>query len=88
MQKTITMPGHHETKNNYGQYCNQSRNCVQLLYDPYSIPSIIKLDKKILTLHKRIRGLPNCISNVIAHLPYNLFGMEAFSLKKCLFKMH
>jgi hypothetical protein len=45
------------------------------------MPSFTKLDKKIIALYKKICELPNCIPNVTAQLPQNLFSMEAFSLK-------
>jgi hypothetical protein len=48
---------------------------------PYSLPNIIKLDKKLISLQKKICGLPNCTPNIIAQLPHNLFGIEAFSIK-------
>ena len=48
---------------------------------PYSIPTIKKLDKKIIALHKTIWGLSKCTSNIVTQLPHNLFGIEAFSLK-------
>jgi hypothetical protein len=48
---------------------------------PYSLPTILKLDKKIISLQKKICGLPNCTSNIITQLPQYLFGMEAFSIK-------
>ena len=51
-------------------------------YDvPYSLPAIKKLDKKIIALHKTICGLPKCTSNITTQLPYDLFGIDAFSLK-------
>jgi hypothetical protein len=48
---------------------------------PYSLPTIIKLDKKIIGIQKTICGLPKCTANVITQLPHDLFGLEAFSLK-------
>ena len=48
---------------------------------PYSLHAIKKLDKKVITLHKTICGLPKCTSNIAMQLPHNLFGIEAFSLK-------
>ena len=32
---------------------------------PYSLPVIIKLDKKIITIQKKICGLPKCTRNII-----------------------
>ena len=48
---------------------------------PYSLPTIKKLDKKIIDIQKAICGLPKCTANVITQLPHDLFGLEAFSLK-------
>ena len=48
---------------------------------PYSLPSITKLDKKIIGIQKPICGLPKCTANVITQLPHDLFRLEAFSLK-------
>jgi hypothetical protein len=48
---------------------------------PYSMPTIIKLDKKIIALYKKIYTLPSCTPNIATQLPHNLFGMEAFSIK-------
>ena len=48
---------------------------------PYSLPTIKKLDKKIIEIQKIICGLPKCTANVIIQLPHDLFGLEAFSLK-------
>jgi hypothetical protein len=52
---------------------------------PYSIPTIRKLDKRIIALQKKICGLPICTPNITAQLPRDLFGMEAFSLKNAYF---
>ena len=48
---------------------------------PYSLPAVIKLDKKIIAIQKKICGLPKCIPNVVTQLPHDIFGIEAFSLK-------
>jgi hypothetical protein len=48
---------------------------------PYSLPTIKKLDKKIIGIQKVICGLPKCTANIITQLPHELFGLEAFSLK-------
>ena len=48
---------------------------------PYSLPAIIKLDKKIIAIQKKICGLPKCIPNIVTQLPHDMFGIEAFSLK-------
>ena len=48
---------------------------------PYSLPAIIKLDKKIIAIQKKICGLPKCTPNVVTQLPHDMFGIEAFSLK-------
>jgi hypothetical protein len=48
---------------------------------PYSLPTIKKLDRKILALHKTICGLPKCMSNAVTQLPHDMFGTAAFSLK-------
>jgi hypothetical protein len=53
---------------------------------PYSIPTIKKLDKKIIALHKTICGIPKCTSNIATQLPHNLFGIEAFSLQNAYLK--
>jgi hypothetical protein len=47
---------------------------------PYSMPTIKKLDKKIISLQKKICGLPMCTPNVATQLPHDLFGLEAFSI--------
>ena len=46
----------------------------------YSIPTIKKLNKKIIGIQKAICGLQKCTANVITQLPHDLFGLEAFSL--------
>ena len=38
---------------------------------PYSLPTIKKLDKKIIGIQKTICGLPKCTANVITQLPTN-----------------
>jgi hypothetical protein len=48
---------------------------------PYSLPALKKLDKKIITLQKKICGLPNCTSNITTQLLHGSFGMQAFSLQ-------
>ena len=50
----------------------------------YSLPGIIKLDKKIIAIQKKICGLPKCTPNMVTQLPHEMFEIEAFSLKKCL----
>lgn len=52
----------------------------------FSMPTIKKLDKKIIALYKNIFRLPKCTSNVITPLPHDLFGMEAFLLKSAYFR--
>ena len=47
----------------------------------YSLPTIIKLDKKIIAIQKNICGLPKCIPNIVTQLPHNMFSIEAFLLK-------
>ena len=44
--------------------------------------TIHKLDKIIIKLQKSICGLSKSFSNVTTQLPYNLFGLNAFSLRK------
>ena len=46
---------------------------------PYSLPTIKKLDIKIIAIQKKICGLPNCTPNIVTQLPHDMFGMEAFS---------
>jgi len=41
---------------------------------PYSLPTIKKLDKKIIATQKTICELPKCIANIITQLPHDLFG--------------
>ena len=48
---------------------------------PYSLPPIIKLDKKIIAIQKKICGLPKCTPNIVIQLPHDMFSIEAFSLK-------
>ena len=48
---------------------------------PYSLSTIIKLDKKIIAIQKKICGLSKCTPNIVIQLPHNMFGFEAFSLK-------
>ena len=44
------------------------------------MPSIQKLNEKIIALQKKICGLPNCTPNVTIQIPHNCLGMEAFSI--------
>ena len=48
---------------------------------PYSLLAIIKLDKKIIAIQKKICGLPKCTPNIVIQLPHDMFGIEVFSLK-------
>ena len=48
---------------------------------PYSLPTIIKLNKKTIAIKKKVCGLPKCTPNIITQLPHDMFGIEAFSLK-------
>ena len=48
---------------------------------PYSLPTVKKLDKKIIAIKKTICRLPKSTANIITQLPHELFGLEAFSLK-------
>ena len=48
---------------------------------PYSLPSIKKLDKRLLALHKTICGLLKCMPNAVTQLPHDMFGTNVFSLK-------
>ena len=48
---------------------------------PYSLPAIIKLDKKIIGIQKKICGLSKCTPNIVIQLPHDMFRIEAFSLK-------
>ena len=42
---------------------------------PYSLPAIIKLDKKIIAIQKKIYGLPKCTPNIVTQLPHDMFGI-------------
>ena len=42
---------------------------------------IIKFDKKIIAIQKKICGLSKCTPNIVTQLPHDMFGIEAFSLK-------
>jgi hypothetical protein len=48
---------------------------------PYSMPNIIKLDKKIIGLQKAICGLPKSTPNITTKLPHDQYGLDAHSLK-------
>jgi hypothetical protein len=50
---------------------------------PYSMPNIIKLDKKIIGLQKAICGLPKSTmwTNITTKLPHGQYGLDAHSLK-------
>ena len=48
---------------------------------PYSMPNIVKLDKKIIGLQKTISGLPKSTPNITTKLPHNRYGLDAHSLK-------
>ena len=48
---------------------------------PYSLLAIIKINKKIIAIQKKICGLPKCTPNIVTQLPHDMFGIEAFSLK-------
>jgi hypothetical protein len=59
----------------------RARTAYSFYAVPYSLPTIKKLDKKIIGIQKTICGLPKCTANAITQLPQKLFGLEAFSLK-------
>jgi hypothetical protein len=48
---------------------------------PYSMPTITKLDKKIIALQKAICGLSKSIANITTKLLHDQFGLDAQSLK-------
>jgi hypothetical protein len=48
---------------------------------PYSMPTITKLDQKIIALQKAICGLPKSTPNITTKLPHDQFGLNAQSLK-------
>jgi hypothetical protein len=48
---------------------------------PYSMPNIIKLDKKKIGLQKSICGLPKSTPNITTKLPHDQYGLDAHSLK-------
>jgi hypothetical protein len=48
---------------------------------PYSMPNIIKLDKKIISLQKTICGLPKSTPNITKKIPHDQYGLDAHSLK-------
>jgi hypothetical protein len=48
---------------------------------PYSMPNIIKLDKKIIGLQKTICRLPRSTPNITTKLPHDQYGLDAHSLK-------
>ena len=47
----------------------------------YSLRAIIKLDKKLIAIQKKICGLSKCNPNIVIQLPHDMFGIKAFSLK-------
>jgi hypothetical protein len=48
---------------------------------PYSMPTITKLDQKIIALQKAICGLPKSTPNITTKLPHDQFGLDVQSLK-------
>jgi hypothetical protein len=48
---------------------------------PYSMPDIIKLDRKLISLQKAICGLSKSTSNITTQLPNKLFRINVFSKK-------
>jgi hypothetical protein len=48
---------------------------------PYSMPNIIKLDKKIIGLQKTICRLPKSTPNITTKLPHDQYGLDVHSLK-------
>jgi hypothetical protein len=48
---------------------------------PYSMPNIIKLDKKIISLQKTTCRLPRSTPNITTQLPHDQYGLDAHSLK-------
>ena len=48
---------------------------------PYSMPTITKLDKKIIGLQQAICGLPKSTPNITTKLPHDQYGLAARSLK-------
>jgi hypothetical protein len=44
---------------------------------PYSMPTITKLDQKIIALQKAICGLPKSTPNITTKLPHDQFGLDA-----------
>jgi hypothetical protein len=48
---------------------------------PYSMPDILKLDRKLIAFQKAICGLPKSTPNITTQLSHELFGINAFSLK-------
>jgi len=48
---------------------------------PYSLPTIKKLNKKIIAIQKTICELPKYTTNIITQLLHDLFSLGAFSLK-------
>jgi hypothetical protein len=47
----------------------------------YSLPTINKLDKILISLQKDIYGLPKSSPNVMIQQPHTMFGLEVFSLQ-------
>ena len=48
---------------------------------PYSMPTITKLDQKIIGLQKAICGLPKSTPNITTKFPHEQYGLAAHSLK-------
>ena len=48
---------------------------------PYSLPAIIKLNKKIIAIQEKICGFSKYTPNMVTQLPHDMFGIDAFSLK-------
>ena len=81
MSSPCNMSSYYETRNKMADTVIRAGIAYNFYAVPHSIPAIKKLDKKIIALHKTICGILKCTSNIVTQLPYNLFGIEAFSLQ-------
>lgn len=59
------VPYQHETKTKYGDTVIQVSIACTFYTVPNSLPTIKKLDMKVIALHETISNLPKCMSNAI-----------------------
>ena len=76
---THEQPSCTKIKSKKAQYNTKTMSAIQFSWSSILHTRHKKLDKKLISLTKKVYGLLQSMPNIAAQLPYEMFGMQATS---------